>query len=311
MPKRTDAFQSLVARIMSSAQEAGADVKESGSAHEPGSGGDAEIDVLITKTTFGVQLRIAVECRDHRRPQNVQWIRELIGKRSTLKLDAVIAVSRNGFTANARKLAESESIKTMTLHRANGFDFRGAIDRIIVLNRTWELRLTGVTIRLLRPDLPSGTAVDDLGTNAASTILHKDGAPWQTAQDLATAVIGRTDDIRNRFFQELPSIAGLSTDLEQPLVFELPVYFRQPVHLNGTQVTRLVLVFACTPSTVRVPVDHYKLGDTAVAHAVMSSGQSELSLTLTAWPGQDEVRLMVTPVDKISGAGQRLPDLRL
>lgn len=42
-----------------------------------------------------------VECRIHAQPQDVTWIEELIGRRSSLKADAVIAVSASGFTRGA------------------------------------------------------------------------------------------------------------------------------------------------------------------------------------------------------------------
>lgn len=42
-----------------------------------------------------------VECRVHAQPQDVTWIEELIGRRSSLKADAVIAVSASGFTRGA------------------------------------------------------------------------------------------------------------------------------------------------------------------------------------------------------------------
>jgi hypothetical protein len=42
-----------------------------------------------------------VECRIHSQPQDVTWIEELIGRRSSLEADAVIAVSASGFTRGA------------------------------------------------------------------------------------------------------------------------------------------------------------------------------------------------------------------
>lgn len=42
-----------------------------------------------------------VECRDHQSRQDVQWIEELIGRRASLRADAIIAVSSSGFTEGA------------------------------------------------------------------------------------------------------------------------------------------------------------------------------------------------------------------
>jgi hypothetical protein len=46
-----------------------------------------------------------VECRCHQCPQDVQWIEELIGRRTSLKADTIIAVSSCGFTRGALKKA--------------------------------------------------------------------------------------------------------------------------------------------------------------------------------------------------------------
>ncbi|MEK7407716.1 MAG: restriction endonuclease [Acidobacteriota bacterium] len=51
-----------------------------------------------------------VECRIHRDRQDVQWVEELIGRRLSLRADAVIAVSASGFTEGAIRKAKSFGI---------------------------------------------------------------------------------------------------------------------------------------------------------------------------------------------------------
>jgi len=51
-----------------------------------------------------------VECRQHRDPQDVQWIEDLIGRRVSLRADSIIAVSSSGFTAGALKKAKAHGI---------------------------------------------------------------------------------------------------------------------------------------------------------------------------------------------------------
>ncbi len=60
-----------------------------------------------------------VECRIHKKSQDVKWIEELIGRRISLQADAVIAVSHSGFTKGAILKAKSHGIilrdlKTLT-----------------------------------------------------------------------------------------------------------------------------------------------------------------------------------------------------
>lgn len=51
-----------------------------------------------------------VECRIHKKKQNVKWIEELIGRKQSLHADAIIAVSSSGFTPGAIKKAEKYGI---------------------------------------------------------------------------------------------------------------------------------------------------------------------------------------------------------
>jgi hypothetical protein len=51
-----------------------------------------------------------IECRIHKDPQDVMCIEELIGRRISLKADAVIAVSASGFTKPVRNKAIARGI---------------------------------------------------------------------------------------------------------------------------------------------------------------------------------------------------------
>jgi hypothetical protein len=65
-----------------------------------------QIDITIRR---GGRLTL-VECRLHKAPQDVNWVEELIGRRASLRADAVIAVSASGFTAGAKAKATSFGI---------------------------------------------------------------------------------------------------------------------------------------------------------------------------------------------------------
>lgn len=65
-----------------------------------------QIDVSIKKNN---KLTI-IECRIHKSKQDVKWIEELIGRKASLKADALIAVSASGFTRGAILKAEKFGI---------------------------------------------------------------------------------------------------------------------------------------------------------------------------------------------------------
>jgi hypothetical protein len=65
-----------------------------------------QIDVTVRRDDFLTM----IECRLRAKPQDVQWIEELIGRRISLKADAAIAVSASGFTKTAREKAAKYGI---------------------------------------------------------------------------------------------------------------------------------------------------------------------------------------------------------
>lgn len=64
--------------------------------------GPREIDVLITD---GEGKKVAIECRDRKATQDVQWIEQLYTKRISVGAAVLIAVSHSGFNMNAIKKA--------------------------------------------------------------------------------------------------------------------------------------------------------------------------------------------------------------
>ena len=61
-----------------------------------------EVDVTLRGRIGSSEVLIALECRDRGKPQGISWIRELATKRDDIGADSIVAVSRNGFTKDAR-----------------------------------------------------------------------------------------------------------------------------------------------------------------------------------------------------------------
>jgi len=120
MPRRSNSFQRLVRLIEKQ-------LFEDGSVRESALIEGREIDVLIEVDAGEVTFRVAVECRDHSRPQDVTWIEELIGKYSEfpVAINKVFAVSRKGFTSGAKEKADESSVdlELMTFEKAECIDW--------------------------------------------------------------------------------------------------------------------------------------------------------------------------------------------
>lgn len=89
MPARSNPFQKLVT-LIEDHMWPGATVTESHTDY------GREIDILIESDQGGITFRVAVECRDEKRPQGQQWLEELAGKYSQfpVHIHKVFAVTR-------------------------------------------------------------------------------------------------------------------------------------------------------------------------------------------------------------------------
>jgi Restriction endonuclease len=116
-----EAFEQQIQRIYELLLDSGAEVTWDD--HIPGPDNQAQarqIDVSIRRDG---KLTL-VECRDQQCRQDVQWIEELIGRRTSLGADAVIAVSSSGFTTGALKKAKRHGVVTRDLKRLTDAEVR-------------------------------------------------------------------------------------------------------------------------------------------------------------------------------------------
>ncbi len=118
MPKRSNDFQRLIVAIERQLAPLGAVVTESKLIKEKSSDTEREIDIAIESALGQHSVLIAIECRDRKRPADLEWIDGLIGKYRDLPVEKVVAVSRSGFTKSAVKKAKEVNISTVTLEVA-------------------------------------------------------------------------------------------------------------------------------------------------------------------------------------------------
>ncbi|GLS22839.1 hypothetical protein GCM10007874_58590 [Labrys miyagiensis] len=121
MPARSNAFQRFIKYIHSVIEPLAVARRESEILSDDGD--DREIDIYVEMPSFNGVFKIGIECRDHSRPQDIDWIDSLIGKTIDLKLNRVIAVSSSGFTKKAVKKAKRKNIDLLTLEEAASVDW--------------------------------------------------------------------------------------------------------------------------------------------------------------------------------------------
>lgn len=91
-----------------------------------------EVDIVIVSKKSPSD-RILVECRDHLRKQDVQWVDLLDGKSKSLGYMKVVAVSSSGFSSSAEKEAKARDIETFYLREAEKLDWGNWLLRISTL----------------------------------------------------------------------------------------------------------------------------------------------------------------------------------
>src|SRR6266545_3818876 len=101
MPQRTNDFQELIALIHRQLAPT-ARVTESVIREDALTGGGREVDITVEGELAGYPVTVVIECRDHKRPQDVVWIDQLVGK-YLHQVARVVAVSSSGFTPEAIK----------------------------------------------------------------------------------------------------------------------------------------------------------------------------------------------------------------
>jgi hypothetical protein len=292
VPKRTNPFQSLVAQVYKARKEDNAVVIESGEVGESGTSTPAEIDILIRKTTFGHEVVIALECRDHQRPQSVEWIRELADKKRSMPIDKMFAVSTSGFTEKAREKAKANGIELLTLRAAESLDFGAQLLRLGMCDIQWTLRFQSVTVAWSDPKQQSKVC--------ETSILEIDGeAPQFDMKTLIESVLrNNADQITAAFHQSLPQAYKVRADLDRDAYFLFPIQFKKEARINGVAIDKLWLQLLCKPMAKEVGIDHYSLGDSRIAHSILDAGDKRVSITATHWKDQQgKLSISISPVN--------------
>jgi hypothetical protein len=107
-------FEQKVERLFLAVESDSATVSWNRTIRDPDTDVIRQIDVEIRRQSGEV---IHVECRDRKAKQDIRWIEELIGRKQSLGVDAIIAVSSSGFTRSAIKKAKKYGVIAWNLSK--------------------------------------------------------------------------------------------------------------------------------------------------------------------------------------------------
>jgi len=145
MPARTNPFQELITFLERCAAPAGAVVTASAMRRDV-DGDEVEVDILVEHHISGHPVRIAVEARDHKRPQGKDWIYDLRGRANALGIGDAVAVSKSGFTKAALRAAARHAVRALTLEDALHEDWQEAIAGLDIWFDVFERELHSVAV---------------------------------------------------------------------------------------------------------------------------------------------------------------------
>lgn len=287
MPARTNAFQRLITFLEGQLCPAGATVTPSAMVPPTDGSRPKEVDILIEHAVGPHPVRIAIECRAHRRRQGVEWIESLVGKYQHLPVHKIIAVSRSGFTRSAVAAADHAKIATITVEQALSADWLTAVSRYRVGLITWtyppeafEINYKdGPKLDISKEDLLAAP-IEDLQGNRLGTFLDDMKHLWTTYAE---------GDVRKWSREEARLI------LTEPPGFVWHV--RIPYHANNRflvspagprrQINDVILCLACSYRLDPAPLEYFRYHDSIVGTGTVSPVNTDNRFAFTLLFGPD------------------------
>ena len=266
MPPRSNAFQDLVTLIQRAMAGTGVSVESSAMIPELGTGKPREVDVLVKGTLSGFPVTFALECRDHKKPQDITWIDELVGKYEHLtQVDKVIAVSSSGFTGAAKAKAVSMGMETLTIEEARGVDWPDYLAgfKTITFENFILPELTGAKAILGSPTPVETTSEERRQCRVINAKNEDVGGLGDFAKDLL-----KLPRVVNELRERAPQDSG--STFKARMTYKPPRFsFRFP---DGKKfpVLEVLLEGRCWKSTAVISLRQLLHGSTPVAHGTAS-----------------------------------------
>lgn len=299
MPRRTNEFQKLIKRIYQQLQGSGKEITESAMLKERDGIVEREIDILMKETTVGVQINIAVECRGGKNKHDIEWIDGLIGKYIDLPVNKVIAVSRSGYSAGAKRKAALHRIETLTLEQALETDWPTQFKRLGMANVSRRDVPESFTLYTDHPlDDPLDSTIELFGEN--QELLG-------TVDDLGEMMYKRMQpqihkEIGERFLEFFPQLADLGNRYITTIIWfdpPAPLYLKNSkgiLHRVLKAEARIKCLFSYEP----VAPTHYLFGQAQVTIGTLKGNTDEKQFSIMAVQVGDkacECRVHIEPVE--------------
>jgi hypothetical protein len=261
-----------------------------------------EVDILIEFKYAGHKFRMAIECRDRSRKDDVGWIDDLIGKYNDLdvEINKIVAVSRSGFSRTAKEKAYGKNIETITLARALTTKWPQEFKKLIAVTLVINTRLEKLHLEVT-PDLTKKAQKSDMVIDGTGQPIATIGEIMNSAHPVINNKIHLY--LNQHFFELLPTLPDLAKLLKTEVSFPTS---RTINLIDSNGVTHKIKSMTFTNiskfSVKRAPAEHYTFGDgkALVTTASLDFAGSEEARTINIIQilGQKRITISIKPPKK-------------
>ncbi|MCH9731723.1 MAG: restriction endonuclease [Actinomycetia bacterium] len=313
MPKRSNEFQRMVA-MLTMLNSDGAAVHESVEVMEISSEERREVDVVAFGKVAGHRSAVFIECRDWKRPQDVQWVEQARTKFDDLGANVKILVSSSGFTNSALRKAAHYGIKTITTGEVTS-EFVGRIVNSADRAEYWHW-VTQVTKAIAVITRDGATQQLELPGNVP--VLYADGSEVSIFEALVDHVTNHHTRAHDQW--EAPVSAGeemygkgkakyvVTCDGPEPRFNNQKVYIRGISCVTGQEelfeIANVIVTFEARLTVADVPLTHGEYDGTYFSTGQAPLGDSnavQLVYTETPEGELDVIGRLDGPLDEVLG----------
>lgn len=305
MPPRSNLFQDVVA-IVKQHVAGDASVEESAELIDTITGARREVDVVIRTTVAGYTIVVSIECRDQKRPGDVTWVEQEHAKHSRLPTNRLVLISKSGFTAEAKLLAEKCGILAVmpALAGTEGAELAASMDSLIA--KVAVLRINGGAATVQA----TAESPKERGRLGPDLIFYNsDGQEIGTAYQVTEAIV-RAADFTQALLTAHPGVAEFQVYIPDPDYRAHGSTDRQhfymqnlgpPPHLK--KITELLVTGSIEIRTGEFPLQHGNLEGADFAYGQSEIGTSPALIVMTGTG--DEHRQITLRTDAINGLDLR------
>ena len=264
MPKRSNDFQKLIYLIKQHVAKS-SKITESKFLTDRLTDSEREVDICIEDSLGGHPITISIECINHKRKASVKWVEEMKGKHERLPTNALVLVSKSGFSKEAKKVSQKYGIETLIFDEIDA----KSVDRLFsktdaLFSRVFSLTPLKVVIRV---EEINGLPAENVASIPDNIVFKPDGTQLGTIKDYIESMLKSELFIKNIASQGNENHKSFEALIEKPIDNDgIPLCLRKENPLVLRNIESIKITGKCEISMPsRFPLVHGKLGNVRVS----------------------------------------------